>query len=148
MSLAEVSRYKCGLKDSQSQMQKLESSHILHHVPESGVFPILPVSKSFPLKIPHKNHEFLIVRGTRLQLPITGAYALTDYKAQRNSYANAIVDLLDITCSSGPYVMLSRLKKKGGLLILREFPIENLTKPLDNRLALETRKLLQLASKS
>jgi len=63
-------------------------------------------------------------------LPITGAYAMTCYKSQGNTYTNGIVDLCDLTANASPYVMLSRFKTKIGIRILRDFN----TVPLNNEM--------------
>ena len=60
-------------------------------------------------------------RVSRTQLPLTGAYAETDYKAQGHTYARGIIDLADAKAGASPYVMLSRFRSLDSLLLLRPF---------------------------
>lgn len=57
----------------------------------------------------------------RFQLPLTPAFAFTDYKCQGQTLQKAIVDLAEGVSSTGMYVMLSRVRKLDDLLILRPF---------------------------
>ena len=58
---------------------------------------------------------------TRKQLPITPAFAMTDYKAQGKTMEKAIIDIESCSSLQSLYVMLSRVKSLQGLLILRPF---------------------------
>ena len=71
---------------------------------------------------------------TREQLPVTGAYSITDYKAQGSTFKQSIIDLAFLTASAGAYVMLSRLTSSAGLYILRDFPLQNLNRPFSKEL--------------
>jgi hypothetical protein len=55
------------------------------------------------------------------QLPLTPAFAFTDYKCQGRTLEKAVVDLSDDGTSNGVYVMLSRVQRLEDLLILRPF---------------------------
>jgi hypothetical protein len=57
----------------------------------------------------------------RFQLPLTQAFAFTDYKCQGRTIQKAIVDLAEGVTSTGVYVMLSRVRRLEDLLILRPF---------------------------
>src|SRR5262249_46975963 len=57
----------------------------------------------------------------RFQLPLTPAFAFTDYKCQGRTFQKAIVDLAEGATSTGIYVMLSRVRRLEDLLILRPF---------------------------
>lgn len=99
-----------------------------------GVFPIFPIEETLSVDVPMPDRTVQKMRVKRKQLPVTGADCRTDYKAQGNTFTHAIVDLAEITASAGPYVMLSRLTTHAGLLILRDFPSQNLKKPFDKKL--------------
>ena len=51
----------------------------------------------------------------RFQLPLTPAFAFTDYKCQGRTLQKVVIDLAGDNTSHGTYVMLSRVRK---LLIL------------------------------
>src|SRR5262249_14422236 len=57
----------------------------------------------------------------RLQLPLTPAFAFTDYKCQGRTLQKAVVDLAESKSSTGLYVMLSRVQRLSDLLVLRPF---------------------------
>lgn len=57
----------------------------------------------------------------RTQLPLTPAFAFTDYKCQGQTLGKAVVDLAAEGTSAGVYVMLSRVQRLEDLLILRPF---------------------------
>jgi hypothetical protein len=100
----------------------------LHYpgVPEPGIIPIFPVSEALKTN--------LKVTIKREQLPLTGAYAITDYKAQGSTYEKIIIDLSSKHKPPAPYVMLSRLTSSDGLAILQNFPMNTLNKPFDKHL--------------
>jgi hypothetical protein len=113
---------------------------------DPGIIPIFPDKQSFKISVPiGDNYQSITV--TRHQLPMTGGYALTCYKAQGSTYTNAIIDLASITAAASPYVSLSRLKSSKGLLILRPFPRSNLTRPFDKNLNAALTTLNELEQK-
>jgi len=57
----------------------------------------------------------------RFQLPLTPAFAFTDYKCQGRTLRKVVVDLAESNASTGMYVMLSRVQRLSDLLILRPF---------------------------
>jgi hypothetical protein len=88
-----------------------------------GQFPLFPVTRTFVANVGASSYKV-----KRTQFPCQAAYALTGYTAQGGTFPKAILDL------SSPhgnhelqhadiYVLLSRLKKLSGLLILRPFNI-------------------------
>ena len=88
---------------------------------DSDIVPILPERVSFDFRF---MSSVGIEKRTisRFQLPLVPAYSYTDYKSQGRSLDRAIVDLASARTLQGVYVMLSRVKKLGGLAILRWFP--------------------------
>ena len=81
----------------------------------------------------HGGHTRLSI--SRYQLPLTLAYAITDYKAQGATFKRAIVDLTPPPSggidANSPYVMLSRVMSLDGLMILGDFPDDVLRRPID-----------------
>jgi hypothetical protein len=57
----------------------------------------------------------------RVQLPLTPAFAFTDYKCQGWTLGKVIVDLTAKGGNNSAYVMLSRVQRLEDLLILRPF---------------------------
>jgi hypothetical protein len=90
---------------------------------DNNVIPIEPLSKSFRISV---QEEKLTTRTvTRTQLPITAAYACTDYRAQGQTMAAVIVDIS--TPPTGGlslfnlYVALSRSAGRDTIRLLRNF---------------------------
>jgi len=88
---------------------------------ECGVLPITPLTKTF--SVVTASGEKVTV--TRQQLPITPAYAFTDYRSQAQTIDHCIVDLA--TPPSGQltpfnaYVALSRSRGRNSIRLLRDF---------------------------
>ena len=106
-----------------------------------GQFPLFTVSKTFAVTIGDSTYKV-----NRTQFPCQPAYALTGYTAQGGTFPKAILDL------SSPhgkhplqhadiYVLLSRLKKLSGLMILRPFDIGVLRTTPGNALQEEIARL-------
>ncbi|KAG1787287.1 uncharacterized protein HD556DRAFT_1247072 [Suillus plorans] len=55
---------------------------------DSGVLPLVPMQRTFRIMI--GGHEEVV---TRMQLPLTPAYAFTDYQSQGQTISNTIVDI-------------------------------------------------------
>ncbi|TEB26338.1 hypothetical protein FA13DRAFT_1607597, partial [Coprinellus micaceus] len=83
-----------------------------------GTVPIFPSSTS----IKHQTHtgQTTAKSFSRRQVPLVPAYSYTDYKSQGRTLTRAIVDVASAR-GQGVYVMLSRVKTRHGLLILRWF---------------------------
>jgi len=88
---------------------------------ESGILPITPLTKTFSVAT-SGSQKFTV---THQQLPITPAYAFTDYCSQAQTINHCIVDLA--TPSSGQltpfntYVALSRSHDRDSIWLLCEF---------------------------
>jgi hypothetical protein len=114
--------------------------------------PITPSGKSIKFNCPIAGSSSALLSITRYQLDLDLAYALTDYKCQGMTYANAIIDLeappSGSTDPNSNYVIVSRLKSSAGLLILRPFQIHvfDVPIPLDLAAQLEREDRASLAS--
>ena len=106
----------------------------------SNLFVVLSGLSSEEERITRTVHE--------TQLPITAAYACTDYRAQGQTLPSAIIDI-----SSPPtgalslfnlYVALSRSKGRDDIRILRDFDSKWFRKGHDERLLLEDDRLQNL----
>ena len=84
------------------------------------VIPIFPITKSFTINVAGTKKTV-----TRTQFPMTSAYAFTDYRAEGQTIAPAIVDIgRPPTGHLTPfniYVALSRAKGRDGIRLLRDF---------------------------
>jgi hypothetical protein len=94
-----------------------------------GIVPIHPVEERFTVHLPGHN-SVAACRITRMQLPVMGDYAMTDYKAQGRTFQRAVVDLSVGCTGAAGYVMLSRLTSLQGLAILCPFERDVLNRPL------------------
>jgi len=113
---------------------------------EDGVIPITPASKSFQISYSMQNSSGQLQKQqktvTRRQFPITGAYALTDYRSQGQTLKTVIVDLAKPP-SGGElslfniYVALSRSSGRDSIRLLRDFDPAIFSKPLNSYLAIE-----------
>lgn len=111
---------------------------------DNGVFPIEPVERVFFISTQGQK-----IAVTRSQLPITGAYAMTDYRAQGQTMAAAIVDLAKPPTGSGltpfaAYVALSRSRGRENIRILRDFDPKLFTTHPSEALRQENRRLMKL----
>ena len=98
-------------------------------------------SKPVTLKLPNKR-ELTI---SREQLPLTPAYAFTDYRSQGQTINYIIMDLATpptgvLTPLNG-YVTLSRSRKSENVRLLRDFDEKLFTTPPDKHLELEDERL-------
>lgn len=120
---------------------KLDSSKApkLDGLPE-GVVPIVPIQKSFYIKPGDRK-----VRVTRTQLPITPAYAFTDYRSQGQTIEYVIIDI-GWPPSGGltgfnAYVALSRSSGRETIRLLRDFENKLFTQHPNEDLRIEDRRL-------
>ncbi|KAJ3571254.1 hypothetical protein NP233_g3868 [Leucocoprinus birnbaumii] len=113
-----------------------------------GLVPITPWEMGFSFET--KTMGRLRVR--RQQLPITLAYAFTDYKSQGQTLPAVIVDLAPPPGQGGhltnfnAYVSLSRVKSRAVIRILREFQESLFTTPPAQSLAYEDQRLAKYAA--
>ncbi|KAI0076306.1 hypothetical protein K474DRAFT_1645141 [Panus rudis PR-1116 ss-1] len=114
-----------------------------------GVVPIEPAKKSFTIHVPSSSSSTPIKKTvSRRQLPITPAYAFTDYRAQGQTITNVIVDIATPPSSEltlfNIYVALSRSSGRQTIRLLRDFDTSVFTRPLDERLREEDERLQRL----
>ena len=84
----------------------------------------------------------------RTQLPVTPAFAFTDYKCQGTTLGKVVVDFAGGVSSSGMYVMLSRVQRREDLLVLQHFQPNVLHMRIPQRLKSELDRLDKLAKKT
>lgn len=86
----------------------------------SGIVPIFPETVMFEwkYKVGDDVRSSIV---SRKQLPLLPSYSYTDFKSQGRTLDRAIVDL-STARGQGVYVMLSRVKRLDGIVILRWFP--------------------------
>jgi len=89
-------------------------------LPQNHV-PIYPVKRTCVHTFWTRDGNKIQRRFQRMQLPLTPAYAFTDFKCQGQTLSKAIIDLAGNNSNNSTYVMLSRVKKLEDLLILRPF---------------------------
>ncbi|KEP44881.1 ATP-dependent DNA helicase pif1, partial [Rhizoctonia solani 123E] len=111
---------------------------------DEGVVPIVPIRSQFTLKLPNKK----ILTIWREQLPLTPAYAFTNYRSQGQTIPYIIMDLATppsggLTPFNG-YVTLSRSQTAKMARLLRDFDDKLFTTPPSEHLALEDRRLKEL----
>lgn len=95
-----------------------------------NVLPIQPLSRSFQIQVPVRDgssSQHTVSRTvSRRQLPLTAAYAFTDYRAQGQTIPHVIVDIASPPSGSeltlfNIYVALSRSKGRQSIRLLRDF---------------------------
>ncbi|EUC67452.1 ATP-dependent DNA helicase PIF1, partial [Rhizoctonia solani AG-3 Rhs1AP] len=111
---------------------------------DEGVIPIVPMRTRFSLKLPNKK-ELTIWRE---QLPLTPAYAFTDYRSQGQTIPYIIMDLATpptggLTPFNG-YVTISRSRTSKTARLLRDFDDKLFTTPPNEHLVLEDKRLEEL----
>ncbi|CCO35196.1 DNA repair and recombination protein pif1,mitochondrial [Rhizoctonia solani AG-1 IB] len=111
---------------------------------DEGVVPIVPIRSQFKLKLPNKR-ELTIWRE---QLPLTAAYAFTDYRSQGQTIPYIIMDLATpptggLTPFNG-YVTISRSRTAKTARLLRDFDEKLFTTPPNQYLLSEDRRLEEL----
>ena len=111
---------------------------------ESGVLPITPLTKTFSV-VTASSKKITV---TCQQLPITPAYAFTDYRSQVQTIDHCIMDLA--TPLSGQltpfntYVALSQSRGRNGIHLLRDFGERLFTYHPSEHLRREDTRLNQL----
>ena len=110
------------------------------HSLEKNVVPIVPMQRSF--KIYDNDVEKNI---SRQQLPITAAYAFTDYRSQGQTIPYALIDIASPPTGGltpfNIYVALSRARGKDNIRLLREFDEKPLTTHPNGHLRNENERL-------
>ena len=111
---------------------------------EEGVLPVFPKESSFFI-----NGKKTGTKITRRQVPMTAAYAFTDYKSQGQTLEHVIVDLAKpargVLTSFNAYVALSRSRGRSSIRLLREFENALFTTHPSRALEIEDIRLRRLA---
>ena len=123
---------------------KLDRSNGVHldGLPE-GVVPIAPIKKQFYILVGGKRKKV-----TRLQLPMTPAYAFTDYRSQGQTIEYVIVDIgrppRGALTGFNAYVALSRSSGRSTIRLLRDFEDKLFTQHPSEDLRKEDRRIEEL----
>jgi len=96
------------------------SAGAYHGLPQNHI-PVYPIKRSCVHTIYRSQGGNLQRRFQRFQLPLTPAFAFTDYKCQGRTLRETMVDLAGGCTTMGAYVMLSRVQRLKDLLILRPY---------------------------
>jgi ATP-dependent exoDNAse (exonuclease V) alpha subunit len=109
---------------------------------QQGQAPLFPIAKKFRIGKPSVSVQ-------RRQLPLTPAYAFTDFKSQGQTINHVIVDLgKTVQFALSPfnaYVALSRSKGRDTIRLLRDFEDNLFTRHPSENLREEELRLTQLA---
>ena len=88
---------------------------------EAGVLPVAPLTRTFVVMTPNQKKVSI----SRQQLPITPAYAFTDYRAQAQTIEYCVVDIAKPPYGQltpfNAYVALSRSRGRDTIRLLRDF---------------------------
>ena len=110
---------------------------------EDNVIPIQPMERSFTISVGDKTKTVV-----RRQLPLTAAYAFTDYRSQGQTIHHAIIDIASPPTGTltpfNIYVALSRCRGRDGIRLLRDFDENLLTSHPSEYLRLEDKRLARL----
>ena len=111
---------------------------------ENGVLPIMPLTKMFSV-ITASGNKITI---TRLQLPVTLAYAFTNYRSQAQTINHCIVDLATPPTGKltpfNAYVDLSRSHSRHSIRLLRDFDERLFTHHPSEHLRMEDEQINKL----
>ena len=92
---------------------------------DEGVIPVEPRTLSFRINVPNSDRTVTTRTVKRRQLPMTAAYAFTDYRSQGQTLQSVIVDIA--APPSGRlsmfhlYVVLSRSRGRDTIRLLRDY---------------------------
>jgi ATP-dependent exoDNAse (exonuclease V) alpha subunit len=101
------------------KLSRMKASH-LEGLGE-GVIPICPLERTYSFQ----DEAGITKTVTRRQMPMTGAYAFTDYRAQGQTIDPVVIDIAQpptgrlTACNA--YVALSRGRSRGGIRLLHDF---------------------------
>lgn len=114
----------------------------------AGVLPLEPITKSFTIKVKEPSGTIKSKTVKRTQLPLTAAYAFTDYRSQGQTISHVVVDIGQPP-SGGltpfhAYVALSRSSGRETIRLLRDFDETLFTKVPCEKLEAEDRRLEDL----
>ena len=115
---------------------------------DSGVLPIIPLSKTFSMFMPSGKK----IAVSHQQLPITPAYAFTNYHSQAQTINHCIIDLatppLGQLTPFNAYVALSRSRSRHGIQLLCDFDERLFTQHPSEHLRQEDARLEDLDCKT
>lgn len=110
---------------------------------DENVIHLIPMERTF--SIIHGNQCKTVVHK---QLPLTSAYAFTDYRSQGQTIQNAIIDITSLPTENlmpfNIYVALSHCRGREGLCLLCDFDDKLLTSHPSEYLRTEGERLVQL----
>ncbi|KAJ6490889.1 hypothetical protein C8R45DRAFT_826107 [Mycena sanguinolenta] len=89
------------------------------------------ITASIHFRLPNSERVY---SATRSQLPLIPAFAFTSHNAQGRSLDVYCIDLASCVLIQSAYVMLSRVRRLGGLCILRPFRLDRISEELRNEL--------------
>jgi hypothetical protein len=111
---------------------------------EEGVVPIIPMAKTYNFQDLEGNKKTV----TRLQVPMTAAYAFTDYRAQGQIISDPIIDIgrppTNELTPFDAYVALSRGHGRESIRLLRDFDDRLFTQHPSEYLRIEDERLRKL----
>ncbi|KAK7683381.1 hypothetical protein QCA50_013643 [Cerrena zonata] len=117
-----------------------------------NVIPIEPRMDSFPIKLTRADKTPYTRQVRRRQLPLTAAYAFTDYRSQGQTIKNVIVDIAKPPGGNmtifNLYVALSRSSGRDTIRLLRDFPDDLFQTPIPHELMEEDHRLRVLNAKT
>jgi len=115
---------------------------------EECVIPVEPTAVKFQIKVKTKGRKVITRTVTRMQFPITGAYAFTDYRSQGQTIPRVIVDIAKVPTGGlslfNLYVALSRSHGRDTIRLLRDFDDATFQKPHVSELTDEDKRLEKL----
>jgi hypothetical protein len=104
-----------------------------------------PTTQTLQIKIPSAQQKIVNRSMKWAQLPVTGAYAFTDYRSQGQTILYTIIDLASPPTSKlslfNLYVTLSRSKGHSNIRILRDFDDNIFKQSHDSALTMEDEHL-------
>jgi ATP-dependent exoDNAse (exonuclease V) alpha subunit len=111
---------------------------------EEGVVPIVPMTKTYTFQDADGNKKTV----NRAQLPMTMAYAFTDYRSQGQTITYPIIDIgrppTNELTPFNAYVALSRGHGRESIRLLRDFDDKMFTRHPNEYLRLEDERLRRL----
>ena len=141
------STVRCGLHNIKWRyiFEKISHKPGLYDGLPSNHVPIYPIKRECQYVHKVKGDQDIIRKFQRTQLPITPAFAFTEFKCQGATLNKAIIDLNGGHNGAGVYVMLSRVQRLKDMMILRSFNQSKLNLTVDSHLQAELMRLEKCA---
>jgi ATP-dependent exoDNAse (exonuclease V) alpha subunit len=131
----------CNMECIDLVLVKFKDSPVkLPHLNE-GVFPIRPITSTFPVKFGDT-----VKKISRTQIPLQPAYCVTGHFAQGRTLSAVVVDLR--LGSFHAYVAASRPNTRSGLYIMHPVSLEDLNHPLPHELEEDATRLSKLETET